>query len=214
MVACAYDPHTGEKKTMFLICIPKKILWLTMGSLLFLTSTAMAVEEPPFEILLSEPPFEYRRYPGFVVAETILSGDFDSASRTGFKRIAGYIFGGNRLETGDSRKIAMTAPVTVEPKEDGWRVHFVMPSAESVDTLPMPTSPEVSLRRIPQHEAAIIRFSGWTTESAIQEQTLKLNAWMASKNLKPSGPPQVARYNDPFTLPWRRRNEILIQITQ
>jgi len=36
---------------------------------------------------------------------------------------------------------------------------------------------------------------------------------MAQKNLKAASSPQVARYNDPFTLPWRRRNEILIPVT-
>lgn len=189
------------------------ILRLPVGLLFLLSSVAMAVQEPPYEILLNEPPFEHRRYPGFVVAETTLSGDFDSASRTGFRRVAGYIFGDNRLETGESRKIAMTAPVTVEPKGDGWRVHFVMPSTESFEALPKPNSPEVNLRRVPKHEAAIIRFSGWTTESAIKEQTLKLQAWMVSKNLNAAGAPQVARYDDPFTLPWRRRNEILITIS-
>ncbi|MFM7633026.1 MAG: heme-binding protein, partial [Burkholderiaceae bacterium] len=57
------------------------------------------------------------------------------------------------------------------------------------------------------------RFSGFTTQAAIQEQTTKLRQWMASKQLEASGPAQVARYNDPFTLPWRRRNEILIPIS-
>ncbi len=40
----------------------------------------MAIEEPAYQVLVAEAPFEHRRYSGFVVAETILSGDFDSAS--------------------------------------------------------------------------------------------------------------------------------------
>jgi hypothetical protein len=59
---------------------------------------------------------------------------------------------------------------------------------------------------------AVVRFSGWTTQSSIEEQTKKLQQWMAAQNLLPAGPPQVARYNDPFTMPWRRRNEIMIPI--
>jgi hypothetical protein len=35
---------------------------------------------------------------------------------------------------------------------------------------------------------------------------------MTQRNLKAASSPQVARYNDPFTLPWRRRNEILISV--
>jgi hypothetical protein len=59
---------------------------------------------------------------------------------------------------------------------------------------------------------AVIRFSGWTTKAAIEEQTEKLKAWIAAKKLKIVGSSQVARYDDPFTLPWRRRNEIMIPV--
>jgi hypothetical protein len=179
----------------------------------FWTDHAMAIEEPPFRVIQSEPPFEHRLYSGFVVAETELAGDFDAASRTGFRRVAGYIFGDNQAHSGGTRKIEMTAPVTVEPKEQGWRLHFVMPSAESISSLPKPNNPDVKLRQIPEHAVAVVRFSGFTTQAAIQEQTTKLRQWMASKQLEASGPAQVARYNDPFTLPWRRRNEILIPIS-
>jgi hypothetical protein len=172
----------------------------------------MAIEEPKYQVLLTDGPFEHRLYAGFVVAETELSGDFDSASRNGFRRVAGYIFGDNQADSGDSRKIAMTAPVTVEPKDDGWRLHFVMPSSEDIASLPKPTDPSVKIRKVPPHEAASVRFSGWTTESAIADQTEKLRAWLEARGLVEKGPPQVARYNDPFTLPWRRRNEILISV--
>lgn len=172
----------------------------------------MAVEEPSYQVLQTESPFELRRYSGFIVAETELTGDFDSASRMGFRRIAGYIFGDNQAENGGNRKIAMTAPVTVEPRDGGWRLHFVMPSQESLSTLPKPMSSEVAIRQVPAHDVAAIRFSGWTTESSIQSNTAELQTWMGKKNLKAAGPPRVARYNDPFTLPWRRRNEILIPV--
>jgi hypothetical protein len=180
--------------------------------LLFASFAAMAVEEPKYRVVLNEPPFEHRAYEGFVVAETILSGDFDSASRDGFRRIAGFIFGDNAAQSGGSRKLAMTAPVTVEPQKEGWRLHFVMPSTETLSTLPSPNNPAVRLRAMDPHQMAVVRFSGWTTQSAIEEQTKKLEQWMATQKLTPAGPPQVARYNDPFTMPWRRRNEIMIPV--
>jgi hypothetical protein len=178
----------------------------------FLTKAAMAVEEAPYRVLLSGPPFEQRHYPSFVVAETELPGDFDSASRTGFRRVAAYIFGENSNDTGSSRKIAMTAPVTVTPIASGWRLHFVMPSQEKLDTLPKPNNSQVAIRRVPDHEMVSIRFSGWATASAIKENTDRLTEWALSRKLTLVGIPQVARYNDPFTLPWRRRNEILIEV--
>ena len=182
--------------------------------LVIAAGSVMAIEEPNYQTLLNEPPFEHRRYSGFVVAETTLEGSFDAASRTGFRRVAGYIFGDNTVQNGGSKKIAMTAPVTVEPKEGGWRLHFVMPSAEKLESLPRPNNSEVNLRRIGEHDVVAIQFGGWTTEAAIAEATANLKSWAQTKQLQIVGSPQVARYNDPFTLPWRRRNEILIEVAR
>lgn len=181
--------------------------------LLFLGEAAMAIEEPRYTVLLSEPPFELRRYAGFTVAQTQINGDFDAASRSGFRRIAAYIFGDNlQTQVGVQRKIAMTAPVTVVPEAEGWRVHFVMPSAESLQTLPQPLNPQVQLRSVAAHEVVSVRFSGFTTQASIGAQTERLRAWAGAKNLRLSPVAQVARYDDPFTLPWNRRNEILIDL--
>ena len=194
---------------------PRGLAHACVALALLLTSlSVMAIEEPSFQTLISEPPFEHRRYSGFVVAETTLEGSFDAASRAGFRRVAGYIFGDNTVQNGGSKKIAMTAPVTVEPKEGGWRLHFVMPSAEKLESLPQPNNSEINLRRVGEHDVVAVQFSGWTTEAAIAETTAKLKSWAQTKQLQTVGSPQVARYNDPFTLPWRRRNEILIEVAR
>jgi hypothetical protein len=185
--------------------------------LLFLfCKAAMAIEEPPYTVLVSDPPFEVRRYAGFVVAQTQVSGDFDAASRGGFRRIAAYIFGDNlQAGLGAERKISMTAPVTVVPENEGWRVHFVMPSTESVQTLPQPLNPQIQLRPVPEHDVAAVRFGGFTTQASIQAQTERLRAWAQARQLKLklNATAQIARYDDPFTLPWNRRNEILIDLS-
>lgn len=173
----------------------------------------MAIEEPRYTVLVSEAPFEVRRYEAFTVAQTQIDGDFDAASRSGFRRIASYIFGDNvQADLGAQRKISMTAPVTVTPDTQGWRVHFVMPSAENLQSLPRPLNPQVELRTVPKHEVVAVRFSGFTTQASMQEQTDRLRAWAQARNLKLSPTAQVARYDDPFTLPWNRRNEILIDL--
>ena len=167
----------------------------------------MAVEEPRYTVLVSDPPFEVRRYAAFTVAQTQISGDFDAASSGGFRRIASYIFGDNlQAGLGAQRKISMTAPVTVMPESEGWRVHFVMPSAESVQSLPQPLNPQIQLRPVPEHDVVTVRFSGFTTQASIQAQTERLRAWALTRQLKLSPTPHIARYDDPFTLPWNRRN--------
>ena len=173
----------------------------------------MAIEEPAYTVLLKEDRLELRAYAAFTVAEVQVQGSFDEASRSGFRLIADYIFGNNQSarQADRSEKIAMTAPVTVEAGET-WRVHFVMPSTYRLNTLPKPNNPSVKLREVQEGLYASIRFSGFTTESAIQERTQQLQQWIQSKAWKVSGNPQVARYNDPFTLPFNRRNEILIPV--
>jgi hypothetical protein len=89
-----------------------------------------------------------------------------------------------------------------------------MPSTEKLESLPRPNNSEVNLRRVGEHDVVAIQFSGWTTEAAIEEATARLKSWAQTKQLQIVGAPQVARYNDPFTLPWRRRNEILIEVTR
>ena len=170
----------------------------------------MAIEEPSFTVLINEPPHQLRRYSGFIVAETEVQGDFDSASRAGFRKVAKYIFGGNRSNDGSSRKIPMTAPVTVEQLSDSWRLHFVMPKSESIDRLPTPLQSDVKLRPVNEHVVAVVTFSGFTTHRSIHLASLDLNNWMNSKQLQAIGSAQIARYNDPFTMPWKRRNEIMI----
>ena len=179
----------------------------------FFSCQVMAIEEPDFKILVDEGELEIRSYDEYLVAETAVEGSFDTASRKGFRRVAGYIFGENKNSIGQSEKIQMTAPVTVKPDNEGWVLHFVMPSNYDMSQLPVPNNSGVSLKKIEAHLAAVIIFSGFTTDSKIQKKTEELKAWLEKQNFEIAGPQQIARYNDPFTLPWLRRNEIIFKVT-
>ena len=205
-------------------------------------SLAMAAEEPKFEILAQDGDHEIRRYSALIVAETTVEGDMDAATRQGFGLIADYIFGNNQSPrpedgpqlpekipmtapvmaepVGGSRKIAMTAPVTAEPMGGAgsmalaqqWRIHFVMPSAYSLASLPTPRNSAVQLRAIPPQVFAVLKYSGFNTAARVQEMTDELVRWMASRQLQPAGAPQLARYDPPWTLPMWRRNEVQIRV--
>ena len=179
----------------------------------FFSCEVMAIEEPKFKILVDEGELEIRSYDEYLVAETTVEGSFDTASRKGFRRVAGYIFGENKNATGQSEKIQMTAPVTVKPDNEGWVLHFVMPSNYDMSQLPVPNNNSILLKKIEAHLAAVISFSGFTTDAKIQNKTEELKIWLEKKDFKIAGPQQIARYNDPFTLPWLRRNEIIFKVT-
>ena len=192
---------------------PKALLWFAFLFLgLIGPSMAQSVNEPPYNLVKNEPPFEVRDYGVLTVAETVIEGDFDVAGSLGFRRVAGYIFGKNQNAKGESEKIAMTAPVTMEAQNQQWRMHFVMPQGMALSSLPKPVDASVQLRELPAQRMAAVRFSGLTTAASIERQTQLLKDWLARNNLEFEDRPQLARYNDPFTLPWNRRNEILIPL--
>ena len=192
---------------------PKVLLWFAFLFLgLIGPSMAQSVNEPPYSLVKNEPPFEVRDYGVLTVAETLIEGNFDIAGSQGFRRVAGYIFGKNQNAQGESEKIAMTAPVTMEAQNQQWRMHFVMPQGMTLVNLPKPIDASVQLREVPAQRMAAVRFSGLTTAASIERQTLLLKDWLGRNHLAYEDRPQLARYNDPFTLPWNRRNEILIPL--
>ena len=206
--------------------------WIFLISLL-IASTALAIEEPKYIVLEKSEPFELRSYAPRIVAEVKVEGDLDAASSQGFRLIAAYIFGKNQvsekiamtapvgIESSDqnkSAKIAMTVPVAIEGAksfEDAsnqWTVSFVMPSEYTLATLPKPLNSEVKIRVVPAEKRAVITFSGFNSAEKAQAKTQLLQDWIKTKNLKTTGDPQFARYNPPWSLPFMRRNEILIQV--
>ena len=191
----------------------KALWWFVLTSLVLIgPSMAQTVSDPPYPLVKNEPPFEVRDYGVLTVAETLIEGDFDIAGSQGFRRVAGYIFGKNQNAKGESEKIAMTAPVTMEAQNQQWRMHFVMPQGMALGSLPKPVDASVQLRELPAQRMAAVRFSGLTTAASIESQTQLLKDWLGRNNLAFHDRPQLARYNDPFTLPWNRRNEILIPL--
>ena len=186
----------------------------------------MATEEPKFTILEKTPPFELRLYAPMILAEVQVEGDLDEASSKGFRLIAAYIFGQNQVsekiamtapvaveeQTPKNAKIAMTVPVNIEPNAGQWMVSFVMPSEYTMESLPKPLNPKVQLRQIPAVKRAVIGFSGFYSENKVAERTLEIEEWMKSKNLQAASAPKFARYNPPWTLPFMRRNEIMIDV--
>ena len=185
-----------------------------------------AIEEPAYTVTEKSGAFELRAYDPKIIAEVLVSGNMKQASNAGFKQIAGYIFGGNTSQKGNSEKISMTAPVTMEPgpsekismtapvtmkqNSDKWLVHFVMPSKYTMATLPKPNNPAVTLKQIPKKNYAVVRFSGFAGARKVANLTINLENWLKTKNITPKGKAELSRYNPPWTLPFFRRNEVMI----
>jgi hypothetical protein len=201
---------------------------LSFITLLLSAGKAMATEEPKYSLIEKDGAFEVRAYDSKLIAEVVLDGEMSDATSAGFRLLADYIFGNNTAASGRSEKISMTAPVTVEPRSEkiamtapvaiqseqkGWRVWFVMPSQFSLATLPKPNNPLVVIKPIAAKRYAVVRFSGWVDDEKMQAKVKELSAWLAVKKLTSKGQPELARYNPPWTLPFLRRNEVMLEIT-
>lgn len=186
----------------------------------------LALEEPPFDVLTTEGDFEIRQYQQHIAASVTARGNMDDASSAGFRSIADYIFGNNQnTNTGQSEKISMTAPVSMrlpssqvvnqeQLNDDAqqWQVSFFMPAQYQLDTLPTPNNDQVRLENIDAYFAAVIRFSGFTGTTKVEKKLALLQQWIDAQQLTAKGTAHLARYNPPWTLPFLRRNEIIIHI--
>lgn len=184
---------------------------------------AMAIEEAAYQVVKKDGRFEIRDYAPHILAETIVEGNIKEAGSKAFQRLFRYISGENRMR----EKVAMTAPVSQEPKgekiemtapvgqqnvQGRWAVSFMMPASYTLETLPEPEDPGIILRQVPARRMAAVRYSGFWSKKSYLRYKNKLEEWINKEDLIILGDPIWARYNPPFTLWFLRRNEILIPV--
>jgi len=177
-----------------------------------------AAPEPEFTVTEADAPFEIRDYPELVLVKTAMTDGSDGA----FQRLFRYISGANR----GTREIAMTAPVlqqqgteiamTAPVLQDraARDMAFILPAEYTADTAPLPTDRAVRLDVVAPRRVAVVAFAGRATGASVAEATARLEAWMAEAGLVAAGPPDLAQYNPPWTIPALRRNEILIPLAR
>ncbi|MGE2832360.1 SOUL family heme-binding protein [Mycobacterium sp. SMC-4] len=166
---------------------------------------------------------EIRRYADRIAAETVVAADEDAARNIGFRRLANYIFGGNDggqkidmtapVTQRSGQKIAMTAPVTQQGGDGPSTIRFFMPSKWTMQTLPAPDDERVQLVEVPGETVAVLRFSGDRSPAQVRRQSDRLREALRGSGYEMAGEPMSWFYDPPFTLPFRRRNEVVVPVT-
>lgn len=214
---------TVQARRAWFSVIPRGATALFFALITF-TMPSHATPEPPYKIVRTLEDVEVRAYAAYTVAETVVPGPSSEAGNQAFPILAGYIFGKNKGErklamtapvtqSAVPIKLEMTAPVTQAAAPGGFLVQFVLPEGVTLANAPEPLDARVMLREIPSAKIAVIRYSGFWSESNYNEHLEKLKAAARSARLVWSGEPVYSRYNAPYT-PWfMRRNEIWLRLT-
>ncbi len=181
------------------------------------------VEILEYTILEKEEDFDIRRYEDYWVARTESEGEYDQSTNQAFNRLFKYISGDNTqqekiamtgpvLQREKGEKIAMTGPVFQQKQGENWIMEFVLPAKYNQGKPPEPTDPQVIVVKEPGFKAAALRYSGNLNEEKFNAKTKILMEIIKQKGLQPVGEVFSAGYDPPWTLPFLKRNEVLIMI--
>ena len=169
---------------------------------------AEELEEPTYKLLRDYGSFELRRYASTIQARVQTTGSGRRPSTGGFRRIAGYIFGGNNARA----SIAMTAPVETWAEDGDEWMAFTMPSSYTLESLPAPVDAGVVLTECKGRDVAVLSFSGRFHQSRSEKLGKRLKGMVVEQGLTPAQEPILAVYDGPMTLPFKRRNEMLLPV--
>lgn len=174
----------------------------------FTAVSTARTEQQPYTVVERQGAFELRHYPAALLASVETPDtSYRSAADRSFRRLAGYIFGGNN----GKRSIAMTAPVHMERGPRGSRMSFVMPAGMSADSLPTPDDPGVILASLGEAHMATLRFGGYADEATLRVKEAELIAACAERGLQVLGPVRFLGYDPPWQLVGRR-NEVAVPV--
>jgi hypothetical protein len=202
-----------------------------------------STEEPRYSVIDQLGPVEIRRYDARAAAETIVDAAESEARSIGFRRLAGYIFGGNAARqsiamtapvaqgqaqggNGAGERIAMTAPVAQAPApapaatpgqvagSAGWVIRFFLPAGVTAANAPVPNDKSVHVVTVPPETVAVLRYSGWYSAADIGAANAKLFQGLQGSPWHPTGAPVAWFYDPPWTLPFLRRNEAVVTVAR
>jgi SOUL heme-binding protein len=200
-------------------------LAVVLIAVIFPGERAMSIEMPDYTLVYKDGALEYRQYAAYLVAETEVTdrSDYSAAGDEGFRRLFRYITGANTNQSkiamtapveqsAAGQKIAMTAPVEQAAAAGGWTVAFVVPRQYNIQSVPLPSNPQVRIREVPAELRAVLRYSGRWTEKQFNRRKTELLDLLAAAGVEAVGEVGTALYNPPYMPPFLRRNEVHVTV--
>jgi len=182
-----------------LIVLAVLALWTFYG-----VYVSMTTPEPDYTVIESlEDNVEIRHYSPQIWA-SVIAEDQNKA----FNLLFRYISGNNDRK----EKIEMTAPVITRAEEDGLYMAFVMPERFDQKSIPQPLSEDLKIEAIEERKLATITFSWYANEKTYQNKLDVLMKTLDENQISTMELPMLMQYNDPWTPPFARRNEVALMV--
>ena len=193
-------------KNMIIIFI--SVLCILVVIQFVMAKSTSNIEKQQYQVIKKDGNIEIRYYPPATFA-TIKSSakNYRELASSGFRKIAGYIFGGNE----SSSKIAMTSPVHMDISEEGSSMSFVMPAEYDIKKLPRPNDATVQLHETPGEYVAAIEFGGFANDASIKKYAAQLEKALEEKSIKSIGHFRYLGYNPPYQI-IARKNEVIVAV--
>lgn len=240
---CTTAPLAGAAVSLLLLSRHRspRAAWaglgLSMGALLARWQLGRVFNwQPRYVVDFELGRLEVRRYaPQLRAQTTVVDAAWRQTLLEGFTRLASYIGGSNERR----RRIAMSSPVLVSmPARQGPRRHganppapavaalaqldgpgtrevaFVMPGAWLPEQLPTPNDTRVRLHSVPARRVAALGFRGRYGGDLPAQKRNELLFLLKCAGLKAASEVWFAGYDGPSTLPFLRRNEVLVEVAE
>jgi hypothetical protein len=190
--------------------------------------------QPPYTVELRYGRLEVRHYSPQLLARTWVEDEpWGATLEQGFERLAGYLFGGNEAETffTMTSPVLLSVPASSSQRQNGqsWdapavaelgelvgpatrEMAFVMRGDLTLEDLPRPKDRRVRLDAVPGRRVAALAFRGRYGGDLPAQKRNELLFLTKLAGLKPASQVSFAAYDGPSTLPFLRRNEVLVEV--
>ncbi len=181
-------------KVVIIVAVVVLTLWTGWG-----VYVIYSTERPPYEVVRElSSRVEIRQYKQQTWISTAYNTDNSS-----FRVLASYIFGQNK----ERETVSMTAPVVTDEK-----MSFILPQDMNPEDAPTPDGQAIEFTTVPPRKLATLTFSWWTSQSRVEKKRAELLEVLLEYDIETKGGVFLMRYNDPWTPPFLRRNEVAVEI--
>lgn len=189
---------------------------VVIGLVLITVATGCAVigfsptlEEPKYTVIDQLPGgIEIRQYEARTYASSRVEGTGMEARRQGFRLLFDYIAG----ENNDDEEISMTIPVATEIEDKEHVMQFFLPSKYDESSAPAPKNPNISIGTIAPRVEAALEYSGSQSKQRAEMHAFLMKNALEDTNWQMKGDIRSMFYNPPFSIPFMRRNEVVVEV--